>query len=94
MFLKCFFPALSEGRLANAQARVLCHVRFWAELEPLGDCEANSKDPCQTGEQEARLGTYAREDRKVNIDQHNCPCKAHSYRLPCVQMGVVQNMSR
>ena len=48
-------------------------MRFWAELESLGDCEANGEDPCQTGEQEAELRRYvptlgAREGRKMKID--------------------------
>lgn len=73
-FFKNIFLHFSEGRLANAQARVFCHVCFWAELESLGDCEANGEDPCQTGEQEARLGKYvatlgAREGRKTKIDR-------------------------
>ncbi|KAJ7423005.1 N-lysine methyltransferase SMYD2 [Pitangus sulphuratus] len=42
-----YFSMFSEGRLANAQARVCFHVRFWAELESLRDRETNGEDPCQ-----------------------------------------------
>lgn len=57
-FFFYYFSTFSEGRLANAQAGVFCYVCFWAELESLGDREANSEDPCQAGEQEAKLGRY------------------------------------
>lgn len=72
-FYYFFFSMFSEGRLANAQAGMCLHVRFWAELESLRDCEANSKDPCQTGEQKVKLGRFApapgtREGRKMKID--------------------------
>lgn len=64
----------SEGRLANAQAGMCLHVHFWAELATLRDCEAYSKDPCQTGEQKARLGRFApapgaREGRQMKINR-------------------------
>lgn len=64
----------SEGRLANAQAGMCVHVHFWAELATLRDCEANSEDPCQTGEQKAGPGRFApalgaRKGRKMKIDR-------------------------
>lgn len=73
LFFDKYFSTFAEGRLANAQAGVFCHVCFWAELESLGDCEANGEDPCQTGEQKAGLGRCvptpgAREGRKMKID--------------------------
>lgn len=75
----------SERRLADAQAGVFCHVRFWGELESLGDREANGEDPCQTGEREASMGCsysgcQARQENRMT--DSNCPCKAHTYWCP------------
>lgn len=89
MALFSFFSSMfSEGRLANAQAGMCLHVHFWAELATLRDCEANSKNPCQTGEQKVRLGMFApalgaREGRKMKTDQQSLSLQStHTHTSP------------
>lgn len=93
----CFFVFnLSERRLADAQAGMLCHVHFWAEVESLWDCEANGKDSRQTGERNARLGSififFSPRGRRhgegsqenENLTYSNCPCRGCFLPLSCV----------